>query len=316
MFTTLITALPEQFDSSEVQAMLTAARSACRVHHPVSPLTEDALLNLLQGVDGWIAGGEVITERLLCAAPQLRIIARTGVGVDRVDMEACRRLGIRVTTTPGLTSAAVADLAMALLLCLARQVCLHNRALRSGCWDQSIGIDLQGKVLGIIGLGSIGRMVAQRALAFGMRVVACEPVRDVAFATSHGIAYLDLDDLLVQADVVSLHTPLTSDTLGMMGERELRLMKPTALLINTARGALVDESALVRSLREGWIAGVGLDVFTSEPLVDSPLVDLPNIVLTPHIGAWTEHTWAAMARQAATEVIRALHGESPLNAVV
>lgn len=273
------------------------------------------MISLLQGVHALIAGSEPLTERVLQKASKLAIIARTGVGTDNIDLRAARARGIRVTITPGLTSRAVADLTMGLLLCLARRVCFSDRAVRGGKWERSIGVDLEGRVLGILGLGAIGKLVSRRALAFDMRVVACDPIRDEAFAASHGIQYIDLQDLLTQSDFVSLHLPLTDATVGLLAERELRAMKPTAYLINTARGRLVKESALVRALREQWIAGAALDVFATEPPTGSPLLRMDSVILTPHIGAWTAEAWQAMAEQAAAEVVRALKGEPALHAV-
>jgi D-3-phosphoglycerate dehydrogenase len=312
MTTTLITTLPPQFDSREVCAMLERAGCQVKFCYLWAIPTEEETIELLKGVAALIADGEPLTERVLQAARDLKIIARTGVGVDNIDLQAARERGIRVTVTPGMLDKAVADLTLGLLLCVARRICQSDKTIRRGQWERTIGLDLEGKTLGIIGLGSIGKQVAKRALAFDMQVVAYDPIEDHEFATIHGISYVDRDQLLEVSDFVSLHLPLTQETHGYIGERELRRMKPTAYLINTARGAIVDERALYRALREGWIAGAALDTFVQEPPLGSPLLELDNVVMTPHIGGWTDGAMGAMARQAATEVIRALQGQPPL----
>lgn len=316
MTTTLITTFPPEFDSRALRSMLEEAGSQVELYHFQAKPTEDDVIELLEGVAALIAGNEPLTEQVLQAAKDLKIIARTGVGIDNIDLQAARELGIRVTITPGVNSKAVAAMTLGLLLCVARRICYSDQMLRQGKWEPTIGLDLAGKTLGIVGLGAIGKLVAGRALAFEMHVVAYDPVQDDEFAIEHGISYVDRDQLLEMSDFVSLHLPLTRETRGYIGERELRRMKPTACLINTARGAIVDENALYRALRESWIAGAGLDVFAQEPLLESPLLALDNVVMTPHIAGWTEDTWNAMATQAATEVVRTLKGQPPLHPVV
>ncbi len=296
--------------------MLESAGCQVKLHYfEGTKPTKEEMIDLLQGVVAVIAGSEPLTRRVLEAARDLKIIARTGIGTDNVDLEAARAQGIRVTTTPGLNSKAVADLAVGLVLALARRICSSDRSLRQGAWKQTAGLDLEGKILGIVGLGSIGKQVARRAQAFDMRLVAYDTVHDEGFAAAHGISFVGCDELLQMSDFVTLHLPLTPETRGLIGKRELRQMKPTAYLVNTARGGIVDERALYEALSQGWIAGAGLDVFAQEPPFGSPLLELDNVVVTPHIGAWTDGAWAAMARQAATEVIRALKGEAALNPV-
>ena len=312
---TLITAFPQQFDSRVQCAQLQEAGSQVKLLFPSKTPTIEETIELLKGVTAFIAGNEPFTERVLQTASDLKIIARTGVGVDTIDLQAAHALGIRVTITPGLTSRAVADLTVGLLLCLARRICHNDKSIRQGQWERTISVDLEGKTLGIIGMGSIGKLVAKRALAFDMRVVACDSVEDHVFAAAHGISFLARDQLLKVSDFVSLHLPLNDETRGCIAERELRLMKPTAYLINTSRGTVVDEQAMCQALREDWIAGAGLDVFAQEPPVGSPLLELDNVVMTSHIGAWTLKTWTAMADLAVAEVIRTIQGQPPLHAV-
>lgn len=311
--TTLITTFPREFDDSEVQSMFEKIGCQVKLNYFQTLPTEDEMIGLLKGVTALIADSEPLTERVLQSASDLMIIARTGVGVDNIDLKAARAKNIRVTITPGLNSKAVADIALGLMLCVARRISSSDRAIREGRWEPTIGLDLEGKTLGVAGLGSIGKQVAKRALAFDMRVVAYDPIEDREFASIHGITFLDRDKLLEESDFVSLHLPITQETSGYIGERELRRMKPTACLINTARGALIDEFALSKALRENWIAGAGLDVLTHERPLQSPLLRCDNVVITPHIAGWTKATWAAMARQAAQEVVRAFQGEPPLH---
>jgi phosphoglycerate dehydrogenase-like enzyme len=312
MTRTLITTFPEAFDSREAQALLQQAGSEVRFYYPQGTLTEDEVIDLLRGVDALIAGSEPLSRRVLESSPTLKIIARTGVGTDSIDLQTARARGVRVTITPGLTAKCVADMTMGLLLCAARRICFNDTMIRHGEWQRTIGIDLAGKALGIIGVGAIGKLVAKRARAFEMNILANDLIQDPAWAAEHEVSYVELDELLQRSDFVSLHVPLTNETRGLIGEPQLRRMKPTAFLINTARGPIIVEQALCESLREGWIAGAALDVFTQEPPRGSPLLRLENVVMTAHVGAWGDATWAAMARQAATEVVRALRGEPAL----
>jgi len=269
-----------------------------------------------------ILGLEQVNDSFLNEFPNLKIIARYGVGYDNVDVEACTRKGIYVTHTPNILSHAVAELTVGLMLCLSRKLVQADKYVRTE-WAKTKkniklpkGIDLYGKVLGIIGFGRIGYQVAVRAKSFGMKMMYYDVERKMDAEKTLGIQYVNLETLLREADFVSLHVPLTPKTRGLIGERELKLMKPTAYLINTSRGPVVDEKALVRALREKWIAGAGLDVFAKEPLpLDSPLIDLENVILTPHMGTYTDETRRAMALMCIENVRAALKGETPPNLV-
>jgi glyoxylate reductase len=243
-----------------------------------------------------------IDDALLASAPRLRIVANMAVGTDNVDLAAARARGIAVSNTPDVLTDATADLAWALLLAAARRLAWGDRYVRGGGfvgWRPELGIgsDVTGRTLGIVGPGRIGRAVAERARGFRMRVLEC--------GRSGGTP---LDELLAESDFVSLHVPLTRDTRHLIGERELRRMRPHAILVNTARGAVVDEAALVRALREGWLAGAGLDVFENEPALAPGLRDLPNAVLSPHVGSATTATRNRMAELAAESIVAALRG--------
>lgn len=253
-----------------------------------------------------------VDDELLAAAPRLRCVCNVAVGYDNVDLEAAARRGVAVTNTPGVLDDATADLAMALLLAAARRLGEGERLIRAGepwAWGMGfmLGSDLAGKRLGIVGLGAIGSRVARRARAFGMSV-AYAGRGESPFAAELEAERQGLDELLAGSDFVSLHCPLTAETRHLIGARELRLMKPTAILVNTARGPVVDEAALVAALAEGRIAAAALDVYEHEPAVDPGLLGLDRAVLSPHLGSATVETRAAMARLAAENAIAAASG--------
>lgn len=275
------------------------------------PRDEEALAAALEGYDAVIAGDERYTEVVMVQAAMLKTIARWGVGVDSVDLDAATRLGIVVTNTPGLLVDAVADLTFALLLAVARRVAEGDRAVRAGQWSALRGSLVWGKTLGIVGVGAIGTAVARRALGFNMTVLGCDP-RPREDARELGVRYVSLEELLREADFVSLNAPATAETCGIIGARELTLMKPTAFLINTGRGVLVDQGALYEALRDGRIAGAGLDVLAQEPPDPAdPLLRLSNCVLMPHSGSNEHETVARINCQVAENVIEAFGDEAP-----
>ncbi|MCD6248079.1 MAG: hypothetical protein J7J17_01295 [Hadesarchaea archaeon] len=231
-----------------------------------------------------------VTKDLLSVAKNLKLIVRAGTGLDNIDIVAARERGIKVLNTPEAPSVATAELAMALMLAWARKIVDANLSMKQGKWEKSKlrGTELRGKTLGIIGTGRVGREVGRRAKAFGMKLLLNDIVEIPEFAKEVNSRYVDLETLLRESDYVSIHVPLTKETERMIDEEKLRMMKPTAVLINTARGGVVDEKALVKALKSGEIAGACLDVYEKEPLGDSPLLELPNVILTPHLGASTE----------------------------
>jgi lactate dehydrogenase-like 2-hydroxyacid dehydrogenase len=255
------------------------------------------------------------------AGAALRVVANVAVGYDNVDVAACTSRGVVCTNTPGVLTDATADLALALILASTRRLGEAERLVRAGgTWSWSmffmLGSSLQGKTLGIVGLGQIGAATARRARAFGMRIAytARRPV-DAALEAELETARLELDELLETADVVSIHCPLTDATRHLIDARRLGLMKPTAYLVNTARGPIVDEAALARALRAGTIAGAGLDVFEREPAIEPELFELENVVLIPHLGSATIETRTAMAVLAAQNVVAVLAGQPPLTPI-
>jgi glyoxylate reductase len=265
-------------------------------------------------IEALIVAGDAVDDALLDLLPSLRLVASYGVGYDNVDAEACRTRGVAVTNTPGVLDAATADLALALILAVRRRIVEGDALVREGRWGTSwsenpfLGRDLNGATLGIVGLGRIGAAVARRARAFDLRVL---------FNRRTGTTdpnYRELDELLREADIVSVHTPLTSQTRGLISRERLALLRDGATLVNTARGAIVDEDALVDELVSGRISA-GLDVFVHEPAVPEMLRRLPNVVLTPHIGSATVETRAAMTRLVVDNVLALARGASLLTPV-
>ncbi len=273
------------------------------------PLEAGEVLALLDGVDGYIAGLDYITADVINRAPaSLKVISRYGAGVDRVDLEAARAKGIRVTNTPGTNAVAVCELAFGLMISLARAIPRLDGAVKKGEWPRSDGIELFGKTLGIIGFGAIGKNLAVRARAFGMRVIAFDPYFDAAFASQHGVVQKSLDEVIAEADFLSLHVPLTKETRYIIGADAIKRMKRGAFVINTARGGLLDEAAAADALKAGRLGGVGLDAYEAEPVTNSPLLGLKNVVMTPHTGAHTNEAIAGMGILATQNLIDVLLG--------
>ena len=249
-------------------------------------MAKPELIDALPGVVAAIAGGETYDRDVFEAAPELRVVARLGVGYDKVDTEVARKHGVAVITAIGGNHDAVADYAMGMILSLGLSLVDHDRALRDGQWQVPFHRGVWGRTLGLLGLGRIGRAVAKRAHGFGMQILAYDPVMDPVTAEAFGVELTSLHRLLRQSDFVSIHLPLNSETRNMIGGDAFALMKPEAYLINTARGGQIDETALIEALRTGAIAGAALDVFASEPLpADDPLRTAPNLLLSPHCSA-------------------------------
>ena len=275
------------------------------------PLQAEEILERLDGVDGYVAGLDYITADVLSKAPDsLKVISRYGAGVDRVDMPAATAKGIKVTNTPGTNSVAVCELAFALMLCAARNIPKLHAAVEKGEWPRSQGIELRGKTLGIVGMGAIGKNLATRAKAFGMTVNAYDPYFDEAFAKENGIGRMDLDEVLTTSDFISLHVPLNDSTRHMIDAEKIAEMKDGAVVINTARGGIIDEQAAADAVKSGKLGGLGLDAFEQEPLIESPLKGLDNVIFTPHTGAHTAEAVSGMGSMAVDNVIVVLSGEN------
>lgn len=295
--------------NSEAKAMIEAFADEI-VYNPHSrPLETDEIIPLLDGVDGYIAGLDYITADVINKAPKsLKVISRYGAGVDRVDLEAAKAKGITVTNTPGTNAVAVCELAMGLMLCLARAIPRLDGAVKKGEWPRNNGTELMGKTLGVVGFGAIGRNLAVRAKAFGMNVIAYDPYFNAEFAAQHGVEQKSIDDVISGADFISLHVPLTGETKYMIGKDAISRMKDGAFIINTARGGLVDEAAAADAIKSGKLGGIGLDAYEAEPVTDSPLLGLDNVVMTPHTGAHTNEAIAGMGIMAVENLIAVLQG--------
>jgi D-3-phosphoglycerate dehydrogenase len=280
------------------------------------PLAAGELTGLVRGIDGWIAGLDEINAAVIAAADRLKVIARYGVGVDRVDLEAATQRGIVVANTPGANSAAVAELTIGLMLALGRRICQANREVRNGRWPRYSGVGLAGKTVGLVGFGSIGREVARRLAAFGCRILVADPYIDPEVVSGCRATLQSLDDLLPVSDFVCLHAAATPLTAGMVNDSFFRKMKPGAFLVNTARGELVDEAALGLAIESGRLCGAALDCFRREPpAADHPLLRLPQVIATPHTGAHTDEAVNAMGRMALDACLAVLRGERPAHVV-
>lgn len=286
-------------------------------------IPRELLIEKVADVEGLLP---LLTERIdaevMDAAEGLKVISNYAVGYNNIDVAAATERGIYVTNTPGILTDTTADCAFALLMAVARRIPEADRHVKAGGWVHAwgprmfVGTDVHGKTLGIIGLGRIGGAIARRAKGFNMNVIYYDEDRKRELERELGVRYSPLKELLTESDYVSLHIPLTSSTRHMIGKRELTMMKETAFLINTSRGPVVDEDALYRALRDGVIAGAGLDVFEREPLSpDSPLKGLDNAVITPHIASASVETRTKMATTAAFNLVSVLQGKEPPNLV-
>ena len=279
------------------------------------PLVPEELVPRLAGCDGCIAGLDHYTAEVFKASPGLRIIARYGAGVDRVDLAAAAEAGVVVTNTPLANSDSVADLAVGLMLAVARKIPAAHRSVCRGQWKNIYGVALAHKTVGLIGFGRIGRRVADRVRGFDCRVLACDPYVDPRSIKDAGARPVSLDELLPAADFVSLHLPANEQTRGFVAAEQFRQMKRSAILVNTARGELVDQHALLEALRSGRIGGAGLDAHAAEPPDIRLFEGLENVVLTPHMGAYTEDALANMATGAVENLCAFFEGRTPPDVV-
>ncbi|MBI4251528.1 MAG: phosphoglycerate dehydrogenase [Candidatus Tectomicrobia bacterium] len=280
--------------------------------------TEEEMIRKLPGVVVAMPSNDPFNERTLAAADSLRLIARTGVGVNTIDLEAATRRGVVVTYAPGQNADSVAEHAIGLMLSAARRISDHDKKLRQGAWGAlRLPVPpLRGKTLGIIGLGNVGKAVARRAAAFGMEIIARDIVRDERFAAEVGVYYKPLEEVIRRADYLSCHVPLTDLTRGMISREAIRSMKPTAFLINTSRGPVVDVDALAEELRRGTIQGAALDVLPQEPMrLPHPIFELDNVVLTPHMGGLGEDACENSLRHAVHCAVEFLSGRRPPDVV-
>lgn len=310
-FNVLIT--PRTFGKSDSAPIDMLKKAGCDLIQNPSDhiLDEDELIRLIPEAHGLIVGLDSVSERVLSYGGRLRVISKYGVGTDNIDLAAATRMGIMVVNSPGTNSTAVAELSLGLMLNLARHVSFSDRKIREGTWQSYKGFELTGKTLGIIGTGRTGKELALKAGGFNMKMVCYDIKKDETWARQVGAEYMPMKKVLKEADILSLHIPLSDATHHIISDQELQLMKENAILINTARGELIEETALYRALKNRQLAGAGLDVWETTPPVDSPLRELDNVVLTSHIGAHTIEATKAMGRLASQNLIRALSGEIP-----
>ena len=291
-----------------------------KIHYNTNrgPLSEKDFLKIEPVYDAIIAysSHDIVTPEVLDHFPELKIVARHGIGYDSIDVKAANERGVTVTNThEGAHERAVSDLAMTFILALARDLVNISNSVKSGKWDRPITQDLYGKTIGIIGTGRIGKMTALKAKALGMKIIAYDVYHDNKFAEENQIVYVTFERLLQESDFISLHCPFTEDNQHMIGAKEIAMMKPESILVNCARGALVDETALYEALKSGKIGGAGIDVFQKEPPVNNPLLSLPNVLATSHLGAYTKETITAMDLLVVKACADVLLGKCPSNIV-
>jgi len=282
------------------------------------PPLDKTARRLLADSEALIVSSQIkVDEELLEDAPHLKVIGRAGAGLDNIDLEAASQRGVLVMNVPGGNTIAAAEHTMALLLALCRNIPQSHLSLRRGEWrrDDFLGVQLYGKTLGIIGLGQVGSRVARQAQGFGMEVVAYDPHISVEAARNLRVTLLEMDELLRRSDFITLHVPLTPATRGLIGAQEIAQMKPGVRIVNTARGALIDSAALYQALTSGHVAGAALDVFETEPPLGDPLLALPNVIVTPHLGSKTREAQRDVSAQIVSQVLDALRGRDYRNAV-
>lgn len=299
-----------ELDGDDLGRALQAAGLEVRLAPKRGARSADELRPLVADAAGAIVSTDPFDAQVLAAAAGLRIIARVGVGVDSIDLEEATARGIVVTVTPGANEVTVAEHAIALMLALRRRLCEHDAAVRDGAWERTgehLPWLLSGSTVGLVGYGRIGRLVAHRLLCFGVRVL----VRDPLVREDEQVTVVELPELLAASDIVSLHAPLEPSTEGLIGAAELAVMRSGSVIVNTARGGMVDEQALVDALRSGHLRGAGLDVFAHEPPVGHELLELPNVILTPHTAGLSDRSVDEMTRRATASVIDVLQGRRP-----
>lgn len=283
------------------------------IYNPTGkPLTSDEVAKLLPGIDGYIAGLDGIDANALQSADRLKVIARYGVGVDSVDLCAAKEKGIVVTNTPGANSVSVAELALGLMLALARRIPEAVEEVHKGKWPRYAGISLEGKTVGILGLGAIGKQLARRLVGFDCRILAFDPFADATFAQNNHVELVAMDEAIKKSDFISLHLPLLPETRCLVNDAFLSKMKKGSFLVNTSRGEVIDEEALLRALQSGHLKGAALDAFTVEPPdLNNPLLALPQVIATPHLGAQTDGATSNMGWLAMKDCLAVLRDEEP-----
>ena len=269
-------------------------------------LAEEEIKNIISDYDGILAGTEMYSKSVLTKATNLKVISRIGVGMDNINLEAAEKKGIKTYKTTTTPAPAVAELVLGMMIDVSRHISKSNQLLKIGTWEKQMGSLLQGKRLGIIGLGTIGKELVRLASGFRFKVLAYDKQEDELFAKENDVTYCSLETLLIESDIVSIHLNLTDQTKHLIDKEKFKLMKPDAILINSSRGEIIDETALYEALKTKQLIGAGLDVFEKEPYT-GPLTSLGNVVLTPHIGAYAKEIRIKMEMEAAENLIRGLN---------
>jgi len=295
--------------------MLTEKGYVIQRNNTGRPYEKGEMLKLIRDVDGIIIGIDELSAETIKKANALKVISKYGTGLDNIDTNMATNKKIVVTNTPTANVNAVADLTFGLILSLARRIPEADKKMKSGKWEKIIGKSVWKKTVGIIGLGKIGKQVAKRAQGFEMNILVFDLIKDKKFALRYGMKYVNLEKLLQNSDYITIHIPLNDATRGMISYKELGKVKKEAFLINTSRGGIVDEEALYNALRNNNLRGAALDVYNNEPPRESPLKELDNVIMTPHIGAYTEEAIDNMSIQAAQNLIDVLEGREPQNRV-
>ncbi len=315
MYKVLVTILEHIDKSLDVLSIL--EKENCEVvkspyPHPVG---EKDLLKIIPEMDAIITGSDEITRRVIQAARKLKVISKYGVGVEKIDVAAATSK--RIVVAYASNQSAVADLTIGLMFCLCRRICEANASVKAGEWRRPlVGVETWQKTLGVVGAGRVGQTVIKRVKGFEMEVLVYDVYRNEKIAKELGFEYTSLERLLKESDLVTIHVPLNNKTRGLIGEKEMRLMKPSAYLINTARGGIINETALYEALEEKRLAGAALDTHTQEPPPeDAPLLKLNNVIVTPHIGSDSRETLSKMSSVAVENILRVLKGEKPLYAL-
>jgi D-3-phosphoglycerate dehydrogenase len=287
-----------------------------RDYDSAGSINDEEFCKLIQGVDVLVVIGQFpVSRRVIESADGLKMIAIRSSGFDGTDLKAAEQKGVLVTHNPGANSDSVADTAIGLMLAVLKKIAKLDRKIRQGGWERERTLDMHGKLLGIIGIGRIGKLVAKRVQGFDMNIIANDIVEYKEFVQTHRIEMVSKDEIMQRADIVTIHTPLDDSTRDMIDEQRLRMMKPTGILINTARGGIVDESALYKALTQDWIAGAGLDAHATEPPRFRPLVELDNMVSTCHIAGVSDGASYRMAMQTVEKIITYFNGQMPANAL-
>lgn len=289
------------------------------VREDIRPPTKQEIIDLVKDADGLVCQiTEKIDKDIYEAGKNLRVVSTVSVGFDHIDVPEATKRGIYVCYTPGVLTNATADFAWTLIMAASRRIVEADKYVRDGKWvipwalDMFLGYDVYGATLGVIGVGRIGQAVIERARGFNMKIIYYDVIRRQDLEQQLGIEYCELNELLKRADIVTIHVPRTKETIGLINENNLKLMKKTAVLVNTSRGGIVDERALYKALKEGWIFAAGLDVFEKEPTpLDNPLLTLPNVVVAPHIASATVQSRTKMSELAAINLVKVLKGEEP-----